>query len=114
MHTLNKRKFIFDALLIALLLAAAIIAAVVIRSSQGAGESVVVSVDGERVLEAPLDADGEYALADGGNILVIEGGEAYIRSADCPDKLCVNMGRISLEGERIVCLPNRVIVEIVK
>ena len=31
----------------------------------------------------------------------------------CPDGLCVGQGKISLTGERITCLPNRVMVEIV-
>ena len=33
--------------------------------------------------------------------------------ADCPDKLCVKTGRISKTGETIVCLPHRVVVEII-
>ena len=32
--------------------------------------------------------------------------------ADCPDKICVNTGKISKIGETIVCLPHRVVVEI--
>ena len=33
--------------------------------------------------------------------------------ADCPDKICVNHATISDVGESIVCLPHRVVVEIV-
>ncbi|MFR4337598.1 MAG: NusG domain II-containing protein [Lachnospira pectinoschiza] len=33
--------------------------------------------------------------------------------ADCPDKLCVKTGMISKTGETIVCLPHRVVVEII-
>ena len=33
-------------------------------------------------------------------------------SADCPDKLCVNQHAISSNGETIVCLPNKVVVEV--
>jgi hypothetical protein len=32
--------------------------------------------------------------------------------ADCPDKLCVHQKAISATGETIVCLPNKVVVEI--
>jgi hypothetical protein len=36
-----------------------------------------------------------------------------MKSADCPDKTCVTIGgRISRAGERIVCLPNSLIIEI--
>ena len=33
-------------------------------------------------------------------------------SADCPDHLCVKQGKISADGEMIVCLPNKVTVQI--
>ena len=32
--------------------------------------------------------------------------------ADCPDQLCVNQRAVSADNESIICLPNRVIVEI--
>lgn len=32
--------------------------------------------------------------------------------ADCPDKLCVHQGYISRVGEVLVCIPNKVVVEI--
>lgn len=34
-----------------------------------------------------------------------------MQSANCPDKLCVKQGKISDIGS-IVCLPNKVIIEI--
>lgn len=33
--------------------------------------------------------------------------------ADCPDKLCVNMGKITREGQSVVCLPAQVSIRIV-
>jgi hypothetical protein len=41
-------------------------------------------------------------------------GKVYIESASCPDKICVNHRKIGFEGERIVCLPNRLTVRIAK
>ncbi len=114
MHTLNKKKFILDAILISVLMITGILAAIIIRAARGEGSVVAVSVNGERTAEYSLSESGEYPIAEGGNILVIENGEAYISFADCPDGLCVRMGKISRSGERIVCLPNRVIVEILE
>ncbi len=61
---------------------------------------------------------GRYRLSenrtidiDGTNIIVIENGEAYMKSATCPDKLCVLQGKIGEKGGSIVCLPNKVVVE---
>lgn len=49
----------------------------------------------------------------GRNLLVIENGQACMTDADCPDKLCVRQGKISLNGQSIICLPHKTVVEIV-
>ncbi len=113
MHTLNKRKLLFDGILISVLLLAALAAFLIIRAASKPGSSVRISVNGEITEEYPLSVNAEYELSDGENILVIENGEAYVRWASCPDKVCVNSGRISRTGERIVCLPNRVEIRVV-
>ena len=46
-------------------------------------------------------------------ILFIENGKANMESADCPNQICVHHSAISLNGETIVCLPNRVVIEVV-
>lgn len=45
-------------------------------------------------------------------VLIIKEGEAYMQEADCPNQICVHHSPISHKGESIVCLPNRVIIEI--
>lgn len=45
-------------------------------------------------------------------ILIIKDGEAYMQEADCPNQICVHHSPVSNKGETIVCLPNRVIIEI--
>lgn len=65
---------------------------------------------------------GTYALSEdrtveikgegGNNLLVIKNGKASMSEADCPDKLCVRQGEISLKGQSIICLPHKVVVEI--
>ena len=46
------------------------------------------------------------------NILVIKDGRADMTDADCPDRICVNHRPVSQEGETIVCLPHKVVVEV--
>lgn len=45
-------------------------------------------------------------------ILIIKDGEAYMQEADCPNQICVHHSPVLHKGETIVCLPNRVIIEI--
>ena len=47
------------------------------------------------------------------NIIIIKDGKASMAKADCPDKICVNHAAISKKGETIVCLPHKVVVEVV-
>ena len=77
---------------------------------------VEVSVDGVVVEELDLSKDGEFVINGynrGTNTLVIEGGEAWIKNATCPDKVCIHQGKINRSGEMIVCLPNLMIAKIV-
>ncbi len=109
----KRKKRLFDLMLILALVVLSLSVFLFTELTRGVGEYVAVTVDGERVAEYPLYTDGEYSLNGGTNILVIEGGKAYIKSATCPDKTCVTVGgRICRGGERIICLPNSLIVEI--
>lgn len=46
------------------------------------------------------------------NILEIKDGKANMVEADCPDQLCVHQKAISKDKETIVCLPNKVVVQV--
>lgn len=109
---MNKKNLFGDLILILALLIAGALAFLIVELTKSDGSSVLVTVNGERVAEYSLSDDGEYSINGGTNILVIENGEAYLKEADCKDKLCVNTGKISMSGERIVCLPNKVMIEI--
>lgn len=107
-----KKKIILDISLIFILLIVSLSALLIVKSGREAGAYVKVTVGNNAPVTYLLDTDGEFSLNGGTNILIIEGGEAYMKSADCPDKTCVKSGRISHTGERIVCLPNKIIVEV--
>ncbi len=80
-----------------------------------AGEVVVVSVDSVEVASFSLSEDITYEIEgyDGGhNTLVIKDGKAHLEDSSCPDHLCEHMGEIYKVGQSIICLPNRVVVEI--
>lgn len=107
-----------DILLVAILLAAALAAWLGLRMYQenGTKEPVaVVTIDGAEYGRFPLEQERteRIALPDGSyNLLVIREGEADVTEASCPDGICVHHKNISRQGEAIVCLPNKVVVEI--
>ena len=108
-----RKRFIYDLALVLCLLLFALILFFITRRTQDTGTIVKVSIAGKTVAEYSLNQDGEYSLNGGSNILLIKNGEASVIYADCPDKICAKTLPISLTGERIVCLPNKLMIEIV-
>ena len=114
-HTLNNRKkIIFSIVLIFALLAVGLSSYFIIEAIAEEGAAVTVALDGDVVAEYSLKIDGEYKLNGGTNILVIEGGYAYMKSADCPKQHCVNYGKINRTNERIICAHNNITVSVVR
>ncbi len=99
-------------LFFAVLVAAAVF--FLVLSSSDAGEYAVVTVDGEEVGRYPLAIDTVAAIEteSGKNTVVISRGSAYISDADCPDGTCVRSHPISRTGERIICLPHKLMIVI--
>ena len=48
----------------------------------------------------------------GHNQIEINNGEVWISDADCHNKVCILDGNISIPGEILVCLPNKLIIEV--
>ena len=73
---------------------------------------VKITVEGELFGTYSLEKEQEIKINDT-NYLMIKEGQADMIEADCPDQICVEHISISKNKETIVCLPNKVIVEIV-
>ena len=83
-------------------------------NSGQAGDKVRISVGGETYGVYDLAQDRTIQVRQNGhtNNIIIEGGHVSMASSDCANQVCVNTGAIYLAGDSIVCLPNRVMVEI--
>lgn len=107
-----------DIILIVVILGLALAALVGIRYYQGANTKdavAVVTVDDVEYGRFPLNQNitERIELPDGSyNILMIQDGKADVTEASCPDGICVNHRAVSRQNETIVCLPNKVVVEI--
>lgn len=80
-------------------------------------EASLVEVRRQGVLElsVPLAEEQTYLLTgpEGEeNELCVAEGKAFMRAANCPDKLCVSQGAITRGGESIVCLPHKLVVQL--
>lgn len=74
------------------------------------GNVAVVTVKNAKLGRYPLSENRTIKLD--GNTVVIENGKAFMKSADCRDKICVSHTAVSAVGECIVCLPHEVVVKI--
>lgn len=75
------------------------------------GEAVVL-IEGEEYGRYPLSKDCVVEIPGllGNNVLTIRDGSAYMSSAVCPDKICMDFGEIRYNTEMIVCRPGGIVV----
>ena len=74
------------------------------------GERVVIKKNNEIVFEGKLKTDAEIDIKT--NKIIIKDGFVFVEKASCKNQICVKHKKISKRGESIVCLPNKVTVEI--
>ena len=108
----ENRKLRLDLLLIAGLLLLAGVLYLALNHGRQEGGVAVVRVNGVETERHSLSLNGTFSLNGGSNILVIQDGQAWLSEADCPDHLCVKMGKIHYTGQVITCLPNRLTVTV--
>lgn len=87
-------------------------------ASDGTGCIADIYQNGELLASLPLDDyDAPYRFTVTGengcvNELEIHSGSIGMVSADCPDKLCVHQGFVDRPGLPIVCLPNKLVIQL--
>lgn len=68
-------------------------------------ETIDLSDKAERSFSIPQSENVVIYLDNDGNIQFIK--------SDCPDKVCVNTGKIHIVGQSAACLPNGIVIKIV-
>lgn len=79
------------------------------------GSTVIITKDGEVVDTLYLNEDKAYTVkGDNGayNSFEIKDGYVNMLDASCPDQLCVKQKEIHYNNETIVCLPNKVVLQV--
>lgn len=104
-----------DKILILVLLVAAIGFALFFFLGAEKGGYARITANGEVKAELPLSEDTIYQVEteEGFNIIQIQDGYVTMQEADCRDQICVEHKKIHLTGETIVCLPHKLVVEII-
>ncbi len=111
----GKHKTRNDIILAAVLLLVAAASFLWWHFSRAEGDSVTVTVDGVRTAVYSLSEDREVEITGGEyrNVMVIRDGKVSVSEANCPDGICVKTRSASRAGESIVCLPHRLVIEVI-
>lgn len=112
MKNKTKKDLLLIVLILTIAAAGTFINAVMHRKPAA---SVEVQVDGKVIASYDLSKDTDVIIQGyngGTNRLIIQNHMVWICEASCPDKVCIHQGKISLNGDMIVCLPNRMIAMI--
>ena len=109
----------YDALVVLVVLSLAALLAVkpflAARAVPDGTLTVVVSADGRELDRAALADFGARTYESNGHTLTVFSvdGSLAVAESDCPGQDCVHSGAISRAGQSIVCLPARIVIELV-
>lgn len=113
----DKMKIRNDIILIGFLLLIVVVISYYLYFDNSQSEAphlrLQILIDGELTDTYKLTDESQKIILDTGNVIVIEGGQVYMKEASCPDGLCVKQGHISRAGESIICLPHKLVLRLV-
>lgn len=112
MEDVIKKK---DFLLGGGILAVALVLFLVMKvTGSEAGNRIQVTVDGAVYGTYSLMENQVIEVKEGDfyNRIRIQDGKAYMEDANCPDGYCKRQGKISGGAQTIVCLPHKLVVEV--
>lgn len=102
-------------LLVGILLSAFLLWMVPYLLNKNIPEVVRIIQDGHEIATYSLFENRIESISYGDenyNLLLISNGQVSVADADCPDKLCVHQHSISRNGESIICLPHKLVIQI--
>lgn len=80
------------------------------------GDRIQVTLDGKVYGTYSLEKNQVIEIEEGSlyNKIRVEDGKAYMEEANCPDGYCEEQGKISRHTQTIVCLPHKLVVEVLE
>lgn len=79
------------------------------------GDMVEIYQDSVLIYSLPLDEDQTIRIPSengGYNVVTIEQGKVWVSEASCSDQVCVRHGPTCETKDPIVCLPNKLVVQV--
>ena len=99
------------------IIAAVLLMLLVLQINRGEeGNRIQVILDGKIYGTYSLEKNQVIEIEEGSfyNKIRVEDGKAYMEEANCPDGYCEEQGKISRHTQTIVCLPHKLVVEVLE
>lgn len=107
---MKNRRYKYDLFVIIGIIA--VVALSFLIRPQTSAHYVVITRNKKEYGKYDLRVDQKIKIDDE-NTLQIKNNEVKMIQATCPDRLCIKQGAISKKGQSIICLPHKLIVEVV-
>ena len=75
-------------------------------------KEIIVYHDGTLTENITLDKDRQISLLAGKMVLEVRNNSVRVARSDCPRQFCVHQGWASVEGESIICVPYKTLIEV--
>lgn len=114
-RTVNRYLTWGDYIVIGLvLLGAAATVSLLRRPVEAGGQWALVRLEGKIVEQLPLTEDREITIIGpaGETVIQVHAGRVRVVESPGPQQVCVRQGWIQKPGEALICVPNRVTIEI--
>lgn len=102
-------------LVVGLLLIVGLIGMFLVRAAREEGAQVLITWNDQVQGTYPLNEDQSLVFeGENGqrNVVTIRDGAVFMEEASCPDQICVRHAPTDQTADPIVCLPNRLVVEV--
>ena len=74
----------------------------------------VIYVDGKEYMRVDLEEVNDQIIEFDNMLIYAHDGKIQINGADCPCGVCLNSEAIDKPGSVIACVPNKVVIEVIK
>lgn len=104
-----------DIILAAVLIILGLAASYFLSFGKTFGSELLISCDGKKFGTYPLSEDRQIIIDNNDHLnkVTIKNGKVSMTFSDCHGGDCLRHSEISKSGETIICLPNKVVLEII-
>ena len=111
-----KKRVLLNSIVLAVIVCGILCLFLLRDCKQHVQEGNVLEIQIDRVQYGTYSLEQDTSIrvetAHGYNVICIADGQAYVAEADCNDYTCIQMGKISYDGQSVICLPHGLIMTI--